>query len=217
MLPQPIISSPPTQAVLPVGFVGGGNPYSGTADSVQSGAWLTSSGEVGVVLIDIGATAVDFALPVDFARWALVGGQRYAVTLSSDGSVQSLGTITASSSFGISLQPMQIALVTIQTPTVVEFYNGDLDNFFITSDPSEQTFVDSGAVGRWQRTGNTFKASGPSQVCRFYGNSLTNPTTGVPYGPNSHFYTADANECSTLKAHRKRPMVKISVRPRSAS
>jgi len=87
-----------------------------------------------------------------------------------------------------------------QTGTVVEYFNPDLNNFFITADPVEQVFVDSGAVGRWQRTGNTFAAGGPDPVCRFYGNANINPATGMFFGPNSHFYTVDANECAGLKA-----------------
>ena len=75
--------------------------------------------------------------------------------------------------------------------TVVEFYHAGLDNYFITADPIEQAFVDSGAVGAWGRTGLNFKAGGSSPVCRFYGNA---------YGPNSHFYTADENECTSLIA-----------------
>lgn len=75
--------------------------------------------------------------------------------------------------------------------TVVEFYNQDLDNYFITADPAEQKFVDSGAVGRWQRTGTTFESGGTNQVCRFYGSAV---------GPNSHFYTANSQECDNLKA-----------------
>ena len=86
------------------------------------------------------------------------------------------------------------------TGTVVEYYNPDLKNYFITSDPAEQAAVDSGAAGRWQRTGNTFAAGGPNKVCRFYGNSLVNPATGAFFGPNSHFYTADPGECEGLKA-----------------
>ena len=82
---------------------------------------------------------------------------------------------------------------------VIEYYNPDLDNYFITADPVEQTFVDSGAVGRWQRTGNSFAAGGPREVCRFYGNGIINPATGTFYGPNSHFYTADLDECAGLK------------------
>jgi len=92
------------------------------------------------------------------------------------------------------------AVVLSAQAAVIEFYNPDLDNYFITGDPVEQAFVDTGAVGRWQRTGNSFAAGGPSQVCRFGGNSNINPATGTFYGPNSHFYTADANECAGLKA-----------------
>jgi len=83
---------------------------------------------------------------------------------------------------------------------VIEFFNPDLNNYFITADPVEQAFVDTGAVGRWQRTGNSFATGGPGQVCRFGGNGNINPATGTFYGPNSHFYTADANECAGLKA-----------------
>src|SRR6185369_11591123 len=86
-----------------------------------------------------------------------------------------------------------ITAQTASSATVVEYYNPDLDNYFITADPTEQSFVDSGAVGRWQRTGTTFLAGGPNQVCRFYGNGNTNSATGTMYGPNSHFYTASAS------------------------
>ena len=73
---------------------------------------------------------------------------------------------------------------------VVEYYNPDLDHYFIAADPGEQAFVDGGTVGRWQRTGSAFPAGGDSQVCRFYGSEI---------GPNSHFYTADPGECGYLK------------------
>jgi hypothetical protein len=84
-----------------------------------------------------------------------------------------------------------MAAQTANSATVVEFYNPDLDNYFITADPGEQTFVDSGGVGNWQRTGNSFPTGGPALACRFYGS---------PFGPNSHFYTADAGECNYLKS-----------------
>jgi hypothetical protein len=74
---------------------------------------------------------------------------------------------------------------------VVEFFNPDLNSYFITADPVEQDMVDTGAVGRWQRTGNAFATGGPIPVCRFYGS--------VSPGPNSHFYTAEAAECAELK------------------
>ncbi|MEQ1741038.1 MAG: hypothetical protein ABL869_00830 [Candidatus Nitrotoga sp.] len=75
--------------------------------------------------------------------------------------------------------------------TVVEYFNPDLDHYFIAADPGEQAFVDSGAVGRWQRTGVRFISGGNVPVCRFYGS--------ISPGPNSHFYTAGADECAQLK------------------
>jgi hypothetical protein len=85
------------------------------------------------------------------------------------------------------------ATVAVSTPnTVVEYYHSVLDNYFITADPAEQAAVDSGAAGAFHRTGNTFKVGGATQVCRFYGSQSP--------GPNSHFYTADAVECASLKS-----------------
>jgi len=93
-------------------------------------------------------------------------------------------------------------IVVLSAPgaVVVEFYDSKRDNYFITADPVEQASVDSGAAGAWQRTGATFNAGGPTMVCRFAGNLNLNPFTSSPWGPNSHFYTADARECATLKA-----------------
>jgi hypothetical protein len=77
-------------------------------------------------------------------------------------------------------------------PTVVEFYNTLLDNFFITANADEQAAIQGGSAGPgWIVTGNAFSAGGPAQVCRFYGSI-------VP-GPNSHFYTIDPAECQQLK------------------
>ncbi|MBK8742400.1 MAG: hypothetical protein IPM02_24185 [Betaproteobacteria bacterium] len=90
--------------------------------------------------------------------------------------------------------------VFVTAETAVEFYNPDLDHYFITADPVEQAFVEGGAVGRWLRTGASFKVGGPNAVCRFYGNTAINPATGVMYGPNSHFYTAETAECAFLKS-----------------
>lgn len=89
-------------------------------------------------------------------------------------------------------QSVTATFSTITAPgTVVEYYNPDLDHYFVAADPGEQIFVDSGAVGRWQRTGITYRSGGNVPVCRFYGS--------VTPGPNSHFYTASADECAQLK------------------
>ena len=75
---------------------------------------------------------------------------------------------------------------------VVEFYNTALDNYFITADAVEAAAIDNGSAGPgWTRTGEKFGAGGSIAVCRFYGSQSP--------GPNSHFYTAAAEECAALK------------------
>ena len=75
---------------------------------------------------------------------------------------------------------------------VVEFYNTNLDHYFITADANEAAGIDGGSAGPgWIRTGNSFKSGGSTPVCRFYGSQ-------VP-GPNSHFYTLAGAECDGLK------------------
>jgi len=85
------------------------------------------------------------------------------------------------------------------TAQAVEFYNARLNHYFITAFADEAAMLDAGVVvPGWVRTGVTFsawKSGGDSStavpVCRFFG------TPGV--GPDSHFYTADANECALVK------------------
>ncbi len=78
------------------------------------------------------------------------------------------------------------------SPSVVEFYNSKLDNYFITADPFEASAIDNGSAGlSWSRTGKLFKSGGNAAVCRFYGSQSP--------GPNSHFYTVNAAECAGLK------------------
>ena len=77
-------------------------------------------------------------------------------------------------------------------PTVYEFYNSILDHYFITANPVEAAAIDGGSAGPgWSRTGNQFASGGPVAVCRFYGS--------LSPGPNSHVYTASAQECANLK------------------
>ncbi len=82
---------------------------------------------------------------------------------------------------------------------VVEYYNAALDHYFLTAEPAEAAMLDAGViVPGWRRTGYDFKAwalgAAPGlAACRFFG------TPGL--GPNSHFYTIDANECAIVKAN----------------
>lgn len=87
--------------------------------------------------------------------------------------------------------------------TVVEYYDADLDRYFLTADPGEMAYVETGGAGRgWVRTGYEFEtagtcvsaAAGPCvsrPVCRFYG--------ALPHGSGSHFYTADEGECDFVR------------------
>ena len=82
---------------------------------------------------------------------------------------------------------------------VVEFYNASLDHYFISAEPAEIAMLDQGVVvPGWQRTGLEFKSWLPGSAsgvaaCRFFG------TPGR--GPNSHFFTIDANECAIVRAN----------------
>ena len=84
-----------------------------------------------------------------------------------------------------------------RTSNVVEYYQEDLDHYFVSAGPSEIDLLDAGGQGGWKRTAQGFHAwlaqedapGNAKPVCRFYA-----------AGPNSHFYTGDPSECSSLKA-----------------
>ena len=90
----------------------------------------------------------------------------------------------------------------VPNANVVEYRNRLIDHYFLTADPLEIAGIEAGAAGPgWERTGFGFTAWGLNdlgQSCpgclpaaRFYG------TPGL--GPNSHFYTLDAQEAAGLE------------------
>lgn len=87
---------------------------------------------------------------------------------------------------GIAAQPVE----------VVEYYDADVDHYFMTAAPAEIAILDAGGVAAWARTGASFKAyvtptAGANPVCRFY----------LPPGHgNSHFYSASPDECALAAA-----------------
>jgi hypothetical protein len=97
-----------------------------------------------------------------------------------------------------------------QTVEVVEFYNSNLNHYFVTAGEGEARSIDSGSAGPgWARTGQRFSAfalptgaassaDGGVPVCRFYA-----------LGPNSHFYTANAAECTSLRDLEKTERAKL--------
>jgi hypothetical protein len=70
-------------------------------------------------------------------------------------------------------------------------------HYFYSTDPAEQAAVDAGAAGKFRRTGLVFYTGGETTTSRFFGS--------VTPGPNSHFFTANAAECASLRAQQVTP------------
>jgi hypothetical protein len=85
------------------------------------------------------------------------------------------------------------------TTPVVEFYNAQQDQYFLTVDPFEIAGRDHNVAAGWVRTGYRFLAytdpamapAGAQPVCRLY--------APPPYG-DTRFYSADAQECAATLA-----------------
>jgi predicted dienelactone hydrolase len=82
----------------------------------------------------------------------------------------------------------------------VEFYHAGLNHYFMAAGQDEIDILSSGAGPGWSATGESFKVHRqiPANamttivpVCRFYG--------APAGGPNSHFFTADPEECNAVK------------------
>lgn len=117
------------------------------------------------------------------------------------------GEISTSSLTATNFSLGRVLSAESKTVPVVEFYNTQLNHYFMTADPAEMAGIDHGSAGPgWVRTGMSFNAytldSGIGEkaaVCRFYGDMKLGPD-GKRIGPNSHFYTANAFECEGVKA-----------------
>jgi hypothetical protein len=95
---------------------------------------------------------------------------------------------------------MQLPAAAFAVPTVItEFFNSTLRHYVLITSPAEVAAIEAGAAGPgWQKTGRTIyahtdpnDAPGLVPVCRFYGS--------ITPGPNSHFFTADPDECAAVK------------------
>ena len=91
------------------------------------------------------------------------------------------------------------------TRLLAEYFNTGLNHYFMTADAAESRDIVTGGAGPgwipalplgsvWDLT----PAANLVPVCRFYGNRALGPN-GVRIGPNSHFYSADPDECITVK------------------
>ena len=84
------------------------------------------------------------------------------------------------------------------TVTVYKFYAPSLDHYFRTAIAEEAAALAGNPALGFNPTGSDFHAwlrsaypADAKPVCRFYGS--------VSPGPNSHFYTAEAGECTAVK------------------
>ncbi len=78
----------------------------------------------------------------------------------------------------------------------VEYYNAQLDHYFLTAIDEEVAALDTGRFTGWRRTGFSLdvydaETTDGSPVCRFY--------MPPPYG-DSHFYSASPAECAQVAA-----------------
>ena len=85
-----------------------------------------------------------------------------------------------------------------ETVTVIEYYNQNLDAYFITARGNEQSLLDTAAG--FSRTGTRFVANAAAdatsvqtRICRFYISSSS------PF-VSSHFYGAESTDCALLLA-----------------
>ena len=97
----------------------------------------------------------------------------------------------------LTLPPPLIEGSVVEYNNTIDFPTAPGGHFFYSSDATEQSYVDSGQAGHFQRTGRSFNTGGYVPVCRFYGSQTP--------GPNSHFFSADQTECAGLRALQKTP------------
>jgi hypothetical protein len=190
----------PTPASIEFGYQDVGEP------SIERTLLLTNLGSASLTITAIAASPADFAITdecLGVRKPSSTCALQVRFTPSAAGPIPGIATV----SFAEALAPMTVSLAGAGRladgtpgPIVIEYYEPELDHYFLSADAAEQAFVDAGGAGRWLRTGNAFRGGGPVQVCRFYGNAQIDPATGHPFGPNSHFYTADAAECAALQA-----------------
>ena len=84
-------------------------------------------------------------------------------------------------------------IIDFQHQTITEFVNDFTGHYFLADARDTGSLLQGGAGGGWRLTGHQFQLYNigyGTDVCRFY----------AP-GPNTHFYTASAAECSALRDH----------------
>ena len=140
---------------------------------------------------------------------AALDGNNAAVSLDTSASREFFPTLMPPR--GRSIFSGSLVLGVVPPPAVIvqvdEFYHSGLRHYFITADAAEKQALDAGVHPGWTRTGESFKAYAKGSaalgsidpVCRYYSPPFIETDFGIfPLGVDSHFFSADANECMRL-------------------
>jgi uncharacterized delta-60 repeat protein len=202
------------QAILegPVGFSTSGtfDPLNIVVDAQERiyvpGACARSGGRDLCVARYLRDGSLDRSFGVDGAARAKFGGDDYAssVAISPTGQVLVMGRCSVGYVFCAAqfLVDDTGTAPLAQEAEVTEFYAPTLNHYFISANAEEVGALKANAASGWRATGETFgafpRSGAPATsfpVCRFYGD--------FTLGPNSHFYTANREECEGLKGLQK--------------
>jgi uncharacterized delta-60 repeat protein len=166
--------------------------FNGTVDPTFNGGQrlILQIGPVGPTIDQTGADrtldSVGFAAD---GKIVLLG----PVSIGSPG----LARINTDGTLDTSYSPPKYAVSTVTWVPIIEYYIASLDHYFVTADRGESAAIDQGLFGPWKRTRQAFHATvaqNPNPigvpVCRLYGRP--------EFGLNTHFYTANLDECNFL-------------------
>lgn len=87
--------------------------------AVQSGVWRAKNGDVGVALANVSRHPASVRVPIDFDRWGLHTGRDYTLRAVSDrGPVPLAGGVRDSTSVSVSVETLDVAVITIHEELV---------------------------------------------------------------------------------------------------
>ena len=114
-------------------------------------------------------------------------------------------TIVSSNCQSVGVPPIVTPGPSRPLPTLLvkEYYRAGNDDYFLAASSEEQAIPESGSLAGWTATGHSFAAwaspvSEANGVCRFIGDWRVDAVSGERIGPDTHFFTADADECAQV-------------------
>jgi hypothetical protein len=93
------------------------------ADSIQVAAWKAPSGNVAVILTNIGETATTVNVPLDFTRLALPAGGSYAVSVNGDAGAEQSLSISGTTTITVPVQSLEVKVIVIRRDASVPTAN----------------------------------------------------------------------------------------------